>query len=161
MLRVVVGRRDDGVRGGRGEVVERPQTRLDDAVEPAARQLQIALIGEHDGASAQARERGEQRRLELRHVHVDHVALADAGCRIGGKARHDHALAQLAQNRHAHDLDAVDALALRQRGIEACRQHRHRVAAPRQPARQTLGVDRQAADVRAVVGEGDENTHQG
>jgi hypothetical protein len=102
MRRVVRGRHHDRVRRGGGDVIERVQAPFDDPVDQPVRKPQIALVRQHDAAAEAAADQREKRRLELGHVDVDHVAPRDERRGIGGKERHDGALAEL--NETAHDL---------------------------------------------------------
>ncbi len=129
------------------------------AIPDARRHLQIAVIRQARLPAGQPGQRSRQGRFHLGQVDADHIVRLDFAPGQRDEGRHEDALIQPEEHRHAHHPHAVQHLLVGQLSGIVRGEHRHLVAALRQRPRQPLHVDRQAAHVGPIVSQRKENLH--
>jgi hypothetical protein len=157
---VVLGVRDDPLGEPGCDGVRPGDDALDDAVDRAGGQTQVAVVGEDSGPADGPCTQRENPGLELGKMDAHDVVRADLADRLDAVGRHDHALADPEGDRHADDAHTVGFLQLRQGALMPGREDGHLVAALGENPGEALDVDRQPAQMRAVVGECQQHLHR-
>ncbi len=117
------------------------------------------MVGKHRRFAGKLRQQRQRGGVELGYVQVEDIRLARQPPGPVGHAGHDDPLADVHSDLQAHDLNPIQRFSLRQAWIITRGQHGDLMAALRQGAPQSLGIDGQAGIMRAVIGQYGQDVH--
>ena len=142
-----------------GQVVLEIYYCVDQSIEQARRELQVAMVCQHGRLAEETSAEGYSGRVELWQMHLDDIVLPNQFGSNPAKSRRDDAFAEAEYHWYTDNLNTIQCLLARQGLIILGGHHGHFVAALRKSPRQSFGVNGKTGCVRAVVGENSENFH--
>lgn len=92
-------------------------------------------------------------------MNANDIVLEHQRERVERNARLYHSLAESKRDRKPNDMHAVHFFAVWQRAIIVGRENGDVMPASSESARKPFDIDGQAADVRAIIGQGDKDFH--
>ena len=144
MFGVITRKADNGVTAPGSHMVGNMGNLVCNCMDQSVGKTQVTMVGEHHRLVHQPAKPGDVGCIQLRHVQVDHIRLADQFPGPKQHTRHEQAFTDTHQRWYSYNGHAVHFFQTRQTAIKLRREYGHLMTAPGKGARQPFSIDGQA-----------------